>query len=105
VLSIVTTCLCRTKGDEVDLRRAFLRMHLFSLVSHHPTNALYSSIIDLELCVRSYTSLNIGLRVKSPNIKHPSTKEDSVIFIEDKWNFEKCVGIFDRFFDGTFGSI
>jgi hypothetical protein len=103
----VTTCFYSTKGDKVDLRRAFLCMFLFSLAPHHPTNksTLYSSIIDLEVCVRSYISLNIWPSGKSPNRNQPTMKEDTIIFLQDKWNFQKDVLIFERFFVGTFGNI
>jgi len=77
-------------------------MFLFSLAPHHPTNTLYSFIIDLEVCVRSYTSLNIWTSGKSPNRNQRSTKEETIIFLQDKWSFEKGVRIFERFFDGIF---
>jgi len=89
----------------VDLRRAFLSMLLFSLAPHHPISTLYSSIIDLEVCVRSYISLNIWPSGKSPNRNQPTTKEDTIIYLRDKWNIEEDVLIFERFFLGTFGNI
>jgi len=91
VFNSVTTCFCRTKGGRVDLRRAFLCMLLFSLAPHHPTNTLYSSISDLEVCVRSYIILNIWPSGKSPNRNQLNMKEDTIIFLQDKWNFEKDV--------------